>query len=85
MKIEIIQGYGDDHRYANHPLAHRTPFHFWGSPYGIEYPYVVEVSEEEWERIKAAFEEYRWVQRRLRELISDLPVPNACGCGNCIV
>lgn len=83
MKIEISYDNFSLTSFASHPPKHRTPLHFWGDPEGVRYPYVVEMSEEEWQRIAKAFEEYRWAQGRLREIIDPLPLPTKCGCGNC--
>lgn len=84
MKVEIIYNSPDSsHEFiVDHPPQHRTPMHFWGSPDGLEYPYVVEVPEDEAQRLLKAFEEYRWAQQRLRELAKGKP-PKECQCGNC--
>ena len=67
---------------VQHSPQHRTLLHYWGSPDGVEFPYVLEVSEEETQRLLKAFEEYHWAQQRLRELAKGKP-PQKCQCGNC--
>lgn len=83
MKIEIPYNLGRSAYFGiNSPPKHRTLAHFWGGPDGAEFPYVVNVPEEEGQRLLKAFEEHEWAQRRLGELAAGTP-PNKCQCGNC--
>ncbi len=83
MKIEVFYNCGTtSHFGVDHPPRHRTWMHYWGNPDGTEFPYVLEVPEEEAQRLLKAFEEYGWAQKRLRELAKDKP-PRECQCGNC--
>ncbi len=81
MKIEVdtgLQGLT-----ATHPPAHRTSLHFWGGGEGQMYAYVVEVPDDEGQKILQALKEFRSVQSRLRQLIAGLQRPKHCACGSC--
>ncbi|MDO8561118.1 MAG: hypothetical protein Q7R91_02800 [bacterium] len=82
VKIEIIYGSESGELRINSPPVHRTLESFWGGHDGVKFPYVVEASTEEADRLFKAFVEYRWAQNRLCELARGLP-PKNCACGNC--